>query len=326
MTSNVHIREAAFDASLVAQVVVDLNGAVALANERVRMMFDLTPRDTGRPLRDLELSYRPVELLSCIEHVYTDRRLVVLKDIEWTTTAGEICYLEVQVMPLGDFQGNLLGISITFNDVSRYKQLQQELEHSNQELEMAYEELQSTNEELETTNEELQSTVEELETTNEELQSTNEELETMNEELQSTNEELQTINEELRRRSDELNEVNAFLECILTSLRGGVVVVNRDLQIQVWNHKAEDLWGLRSTEVERQHILNLDIGLSLEQLIQPIRTCLAGDSKYYEQTLPATNCCGKKILCKVSCTPLVTIDKNILGVILLIEEQDEANG
>ena len=196
------IREVAFDTSLVAQVVVDLNGAVVLANERVRMMFDLTSRDIGRPLRDLELSSRPVELLSSIEHVYTERRLVVLKDIEWTTTAGEIRYLEVQVMPLLDVQVNLLGISITFNDVSRYRQLQQDLEQSNQELEMAYEQLQSTNQEWETTNEELQSTIEELETTNEELQSTNEELETTNEELQSTNEELQSINEELRCRSD----------------------------------------------------------------------------------------------------------------------------
>ena len=203
MDSHARIREAAFDTSLAAQVIVDSSGAVVLANERVRMMFDLTSRDIGRPLRDLELSFRPVELLSCIEHVYTERRLIVLKDIEWITIAGEIRYLEVQIMPLLDAQVNLLGISISFNDVSRYRQLQQELEHSNQELEMAYEELQSTNQELETTKEELQSTIEELETTNEELQSTNEELETMNEELQS-------INEELRCRSEELNEVNTL--------------------------------------------------------------------------------------------------------------------
>ena len=157
-------------------------------------MFGLTPSDLGRLLQDLELSYRPVELRTCVEQVYAERRVVSLREIEWTTISGDSRYLEVQIIPLLDSQGNALGASITFNDVSRYKKLQKDLEHSNQELEMAYEELQSTNEELETTNEELQSTVEELETTNEELQSTNEELETMNEELQSTNEELQTIN------------------------------------------------------------------------------------------------------------------------------------
>ena len=115
--------------------------------------------------------------------------------------------------------------------------------HSKQELETAYEELQSTNEELETTNEELQSTVEELETTNEELQSTNEELETMNEELQSTNEELQTMNDELRNRSTELNSTNAFLEAVFTSLRSAVVVLDREMRVQVWNAGAHEPVG-----------------------------------------------------------------------------------
>ena len=146
------------------------------------------------------------------------------------------------------------------------RRLQDELEHANRQLEAAYEELQSTNEELETTNEELQSTVEELETTNEELQSTNEELETMNEELQSTNDELQTINDQLRVSTAELDEANAFLEAILTSLRAGVAVVDRDLRVRSWNRRAEDLWGLRADEAIGQHFLNLDIGLPFERL------------------------------------------------------------
>lgn len=138
-------------------------------------------------LQDLELSYRPIELRSCIEQVSSDRRPNIHKDVEWTTPAGDTQFFDVQVTPLVDISSQILGVSITFNDVTRAKRLEYELEHSNQELEMAYEELQSTNEELETTNEELQSSNEELETTNEELQSTNEELETMNEELQSSN-------------------------------------------------------------------------------------------------------------------------------------------
>jgi two-component system, chemotaxis family, CheB/CheR fusion protein len=167
----------------------------------------------------------------------------------------------------------------------------------------------------------LQSSNEELETTNEELQSTNEELETMNEELQSSNEELQTINEELRLRSEELNQVNAFLESILTSLRGGVVVVNRELQVQVWNNKAEDLWGLRSNEVEGQHFLNLDIGLPVGQMRQQIRSCLAGESRSIEVFLDAINRRGKAIQCKVTLTPLMDYRQGIHGVIMLMEEQ-----
>ena len=157
-------------------------------------------------------------------------------------------------------------MSVMFEDVTPLRGLQRELEGNRRDLELAYEELQSTIDELETTNEELQSANEELQTTNEELQSTNEELETMNEELQSTNEELETINDELRDRTGELNSVNEFLEAILTALGLGVAVLDRQQRVQVWNHRAEELWGLRSDEAVEHHFLSLDIGLPMEQL------------------------------------------------------------
>ncbi|KAB8335042.1 PAS domain-containing protein [Scytonema tolypothrichoides VB-61278] len=324
MVDQIRIHEAAFEIDPVAQLVVDLNSIVLLANAEARNLFNLHPRDLGRPLQDLELSYRPVELRSRIDHVRTNRRPIILKDIEWPGTDRDMKYIDVQIMPLmDDNTDELLGVKIIFTDVTRFKNLQQELVHANQELETAYEELQSTNEELETTNEELQSTVEELETTNEELQSTNEELETMNEELQSTNEELQTINEELRQRSDELNRVNGFLESILTSLRVGVVVLSPDLHILIWNRKAEDLWGLRFDEVFSKHFMTLDIGLPLEPLRQPMRTILIGDSEHYEVLLDARNRRGKAIQCQVICNPLLGSGSDIQGVIVLMEEREQ---
>ena len=316
------IREAAFDVSPMAQVVLDLNGNLILANERARMLLTLSPKNLGSPLQKLQFYRRSVELGSSIQQVYADLRSINLKDIEFIIPSGDILDFDVQIEPLFDQSSNPVGINIIFIDVTRSKRLQHELEQSNQELEMAYEELQSTNEELETTNEELQSSNEELETTNEELQSTNEELETMNEELQSSNEELQTMNDELRLRSQEFNQANAFLESILISMRGGVVVVNLTLHIQVWNNKAEDLWGLRATEVQGQHFLNLDIGLPVEQLAQPIRTCLLGQTQYLQVTLNAINRRGKAIQCQVSLTPLTGTGKEIEGVIILMEEQE----
>ena len=206
--------------------------------------------------------------------------------------------------------------------MTRTRQLSEELQETNRELETAYEELQSTNEELETTNEELQSTVEELETTNEELQSTNEELETTNEELQSTNEELQTINEELRLRSGELNQVNAFLESILTSLRGGVIVLDRDLHVQIWNSKSQDLWGLRAEEVQGKPFLTLDIGLPVEDLIPAIRACLSDRSAHQELSLAARNRRGKTIVCRSHDDAFDRLGgRSNHGVILLTEEQ-----
>ncbi|ARV59570.1 chemotaxis protein CheR [Nostocales cyanobacterium HT-58-2] len=324
MVDQIRIHEAAFEIDPVAQIVVDLNGIVILANTEARNLFNLNPRDLGRPLQDLELSYRPVELRSRIDHVRSNHRAITLKDVEWSTQDRDMKYFDVQIMPLLDNNTDeLLGIKIIFTDVTRFKNLQQELIHANQELETAYEELQSTNEELETTNEELQFTVEELETTNEELQSTNEELETMNEELQSTNEELQTINEELRQRSEELNRVNGFLESILTSLRVGVVVLSHELHILIWNKKAEDLWGLRFDEVFSKPFLSLDIGLPLEPLRQPMRTILIGESEYYEVLLDARNRRGKAIQCQVICNPLLGSGSDIQGVILLMEEQEQ---
>jgi two-component system CheB/CheR fusion protein len=165
--------------------------------------------------------------------------------------------------------------------------------------------------------------VEELETTNEELQSTNEELETMNEELQPTNEELETVNTELRQRTGELNEVNLFLEAILGSMRSGVVVTDPDLKIQIWNSQAEDLWGLRQNEVQGKHLLNLDIGLPVEQLRQPARACLSGESQFEEVILDAMNRRGRAIRCRVQCTALAGPSGEIRGVIFLMENVGE---
>ena len=324
VTNHVRAREAAFDASPVAQIVVDANGDLVLVNHQARALCGLAPGDIGRPLRDFESSYRPLELRSLIDQANADRLPVVVRDVEWPTATGMRVF-DVAIAALLDPANGVTGTSVTLTDVTRENRLRFDLEHAKQELETAYEELQSTVEELETTNEELQSTVEELETTNEELQSTTEELETMNEELQSTNEELQTINDEVRRRSVDLNEVNAFLESILTSIRRGVVVLDRDFEVQVWNSHAEDLWGLRADEVMGRSFLNLDIGLPVERLKQPIRKAMLAGDGAVEVSLDATNRRGRPITCTVTLGPLTGGDKEIRGVILLMDG-DRAGG
>ncbi|MFL5877554.1 MAG: CheR family methyltransferase [Solirubrobacteraceae bacterium] len=315
------LREASFDAGPVAQVVVDSAGLVVLANQQARSLFGLTASDMGRPLHDLEFSFRPADLRSAFEGVQDGRHAVSLGVVQWESARGEDHFHEIVASPLVNDAGAFLGASITFADVQRFERLRGELERSKRELEMAYEELQSTVEELETTNEELQSTNEELETTNEELQSTNEELETLNEELQSTNEELETINEELHQRSSELDRVNAFLEGILTSLGVAVAVVDPDQRIQIWNDQAEELWGLRSDEVVGQHLLSLDIGLPVEKLRRPLRNALAGNVEGNDVVLDAVNRRGRALRCKVSCLPLMVSSSDVRGVIVLMEAE-----
>jgi two-component system, chemotaxis family, CheB/CheR fusion protein len=262
------IRAAALSTAPTAQLALDAEDNLVIANAKADAMFGLHPMDVGRPFHDLDVSYRPVELRSVIHQVKTEQRPVELSGVQWQRPGnGEVTVLDIAVTPLFGPQNRPIGVSLSFNDVTRYSRLHDELEHANEELERAYQELQSLNEELETTNEELQSTNEELETTNEELQSTNEELETMNEELQSTNDELQEINDTLRKRTDELDTANAFLATVLESLGSAVIVVDGNLRVTVWSPGAEEMWGVRAEETRGQHLLTLDIGLPVTEVV-----------------------------------------------------------
>jgi two-component system CheB/CheR fusion protein len=321
------IEGAALAAGPVAQLAVDLSGKLRVANAAAEALFNLRPRDLGRPFQDLEVSYRPVELRSRIEHVRKELRPAELRDVEWQRPGGaEPAYYDLAIVPLFGSPGDLVGVGVSFTDVTRYRRVRDELAHANTELERAYEELQSLNEELETTNEELQSTNEELETTNEELQSTNEELETMNEELQSTNDELQVINDELRGRSEELDQANSFLSSVLRSLGSAVIVLNDDLQVQVWSPGAADLWGLRPEEAEAKDLLSLDIGLPAAETGPMLRKVLAdasadGTGTASAHYVTAVNRRGKTVELQIAASPMRTEEGKVSGVILVIDHR-----
>jgi two-component system CheB/CheR fusion protein len=317
-----HLREIVADTLPVAQIVVDNSGFIVSANARARSQFGLVSADVGRPLQDLEISYRPLELRSRIEQAYRDRRALTARDVERSAGEGETQFFDVEVLPLIDADGALLGTSISFSDVTAYNRLTRELERSKHELETASEELQATNEELETTNEELQSTVEELETTNEELQSSNEELETMNEELESTNSELEAINTELQQRSVQLDQLNGFLQQIMANLQMGVAVLDKELRIQLWNRRAEDLWGIRSEEAIGQSLLTLDIGLPMGELAQPLRERARGQDGRLDVRIGATNRKGRHFTCRVQASVMSGTGMGP-GVIVLMEPLSE---
>jgi two-component system, chemotaxis family, CheB/CheR fusion protein len=309
----------AMDSGPTAQLVVDRAGFVIVANQRTRAIFGIGAADIGRPLSDLELSYRPADLRSALENAYESGKPVRLQRIPATSAAGTAHAFDIELSPIVGGDSEPLGASITFADVTELAELDARHERSKRELETAYEELQSTVEELETTNEELHSTNEELETTNEELQSTNEELETMNEELQSTNEELEAMNEMHLTRSDELDRLNMFLEGILGSLGVGVVVVDAERRIQVWNASSSDLWGLRSDEVDGQSFFSLDIGLPVEELKEPLQAALdASETSNVE--VPAVTRRGRQIDCWVRVMPLNTAGGDSYGAIMLMAD------
>jgi two-component system, chemotaxis family, CheB/CheR fusion protein len=310
----------------VAQIALGADGRLVMVNNRAHTMLGLSDRDLGRPFQDLEVSYRPLELRSQLAAVSESRAPVWLREVEWRRSTPDSVYVDVHLVPLLDSGGDVLGVSISFTDVTRFRQLRVEVETANRQLELAYEELQSTNEELETTNEELQSTVEELETTNEELQSTNEELETMNEELQSANDELQSTNEELRDRTIEITELNAFMESILGSLEAAVIVLDRDLAVQVWTSQAHELWGLRADETVGHHLLNLDSGLPTAELHPWLRAVITGQQDaIIGRSLRAVNRRGRTVDLRVTVTPLQGDSGQPAGALILMEDVSRAD-
>ncbi|HKE51034.1 MAG TPA: CheR family methyltransferase [Actinomycetes bacterium] len=321
-SSGGRILTAALDASPVAQIVIDSGGRLAVANSRAKSMLNVRPADVGRPFHDLEISYRPIELRSLIDRVRSERRPVELREVA-TMRPGttEPLYLDVDVTPLTNGQGEAIEVAVTFVDVSRNQHVREELERANQELEHAYQELHSANEELETTNEELQSTIEELETTNEELQSTNEELETMNEELQSTNEELHTINQSLLSRTDELESTRGLLDGVLSSLGHAVILLYPDLDVRMWGPGAEELWGIRSDEAESRPFSSLDIGLPVAEITPQLETLAAkGEGRIVIES-DAVNRRGKAIRIGLSAAVLAN-STDAGGIVITIDILD----
>lgn len=128
------------------------------------------------------------------------------------------------------------------------------------------------------------------------------------------------MNEELRHRTLELNDLNLFLEAILATMGFAVAVLDGRQHVQIWNDQARELWGLSADETEDQHLLALDIGLPVDQLKQPLRGVLSGESTREELVLDATNRRGRAFQCRVVCLPLGNQSNGeISGAIIMME-------
>ena len=306
-----HVRDVVgsllIEAAPIALLAVDDRGRLAEANAAAHSMLGVSSKDIGQPLQNLEVSYRPVDLRSRLERAYTERHTFEEHSVERVMPDGDVQYLDITVVPLMQ-QDAVTGVAFSFVDVTDSHKLHDELERSRETLETTYEELRSTNEELETTNEELQSS--------------NEELETMNEELQSTNEELETTNEELRTRATEVADLNERLNILVSSLNSGVIALNREMLVELWNRKAEQWWGLNEEEVVGRPFATLDIGLPVGPLLPVIRECLYRGATQEDIDLEGFTRTGKPARMKVNCTP-VSGAGSPSGVVLLVDLEGE---
>jgi two-component system, chemotaxis family, CheB/CheR fusion protein len=119
------------------------------------------------------------------------------------------------------------------------------------------EDMRSIIESQEAANEELQSANEEIVSSNEELQSMNEELETSKEEIESSNEELITINQELHVRNEQLAESVEYSEAVFTTLREGLLILDKELRVKTANAAFYKTFHLGEDETEGETVYEL---------------------------------------------------------------------
>lgn len=77
---------------------------------------------------------------------------------------------------------------------------------------------------------------------------------------------MESVNEALRIQAEQASSYRLYLESVLQSMNGGIIVMDQKHAIQSWNCWSESIWGLRSEEVLGTSFEALDIGLPLHQL------------------------------------------------------------
>ena len=138
------------------------------------------------------------------------------------------------------------------------------------------------------------------------------------------NDELQFSNDALRDRQDEVDRLNMFNSAVLGSMNSGVAVVDHELKVLAWNARSEDLWGVRTDEALGDHLLNLDIGLPLEKLRQPMRQHIAEELDETQTfVLDAVNRRGRQIRVRTNLTLIRDHGGASPALMLIMESVDD---
>lgn len=128
--------------------------------------------------------------------------------------------------------------------LERHRQLQRDLESTQQRLQATIDELENANEALRVSNEQLQSM-------NEEMLSSNEELQTSQEELQSVNEELNSLNAELSKKVGELELLYGDLQNLFQSTQIATIFLDLESRIARFTPGATTIFRLAEGDVGR---------------------------------------------------------------------------
>lgn len=184
-------------------------------------------------------------------------------------------------------------------------------------------------EELDLTQDELNKSIEETETSNEELQATNEELLASNEELQSTNEELQSVNEELHtvnaehiQKLDELSELNEDINNLLESTNIGVIFLDEDLRIRKFTPAIKEHFELYKRDIGRR-IDNFVVSFGDDKksnLLDNVKKVL-DTGKVFEKKILSKS--GRHFLQRIS--PFLTTTNKASGAVITFIDIEKIN-
>lgn len=151
--------QTAFENSPIAQLAVDINGYLIQANEQANLLFGLSLCDWQQPFSNtlpskLLSAHAPVKGLYCA-------RQITLNAVKWSTAEG-IRYFDVAIAPVFDSKKHLIGITLSFVEVTARQSLDGILKHHHSELTKATEALQVTESQLAVTRMELAAAYQEI--------------------------------------------------------------------------------------------------------------------------------------------------------------------
>ena len=293
-------------------LVTSNEGIVTLINQAATRLWSRSENElVGKRLVSLGLPGLSQDLLveqsARVRAGRSDREVA---DGLMENSGGETVTIRAQVVALrGSAEHGLLYVA---HDVTALRSLEQSLQRANEELHSANARLQTSNEELRASNEELQ-------TTNEELQSTNEELETTNEELQSTNAELDATNRELAHRTQEMDALTFSQRTIIRTLSAGVMVLDPNGRITIWNLAAERLLGLSEREAVGQVLWTLNIPALKRALLVRLRKYLTANRSLRLEEVSYQLPHGGRGRATLVATPLI-METQALGSVVLFED------